>query len=455
LDTLETLRFNGIRILTILNLLWLPVLYLTGDMHNVSNLSYLYVAVALIALSSIIAIKLPLSFLARGIASVTMMLMISLQIYAAGGGDFQIDFHMYYFAMLAILVLFMDWKIILIGALIVAVHHLSLNYFIPYAVFPEGANFLRVLLHAFAVVVESAILIWLTYTMESLLKGMSKSTKAITNAIENTDLSIVFDVEGKNDSAKFVAALNTFLESLRETLVMTKECVEHVDLTSNALDNSTQQLTSMSSHQSNSVNQLQEAISHTTEQIHHINGLAEKSSLKTKEMNETTKDAANMMKKLTESSIEISNVTQVVLKISEQINLLSLNASIEAARAGEAGRGFAVVAGEVKKLADETNESISKIQNVVSGLTETVNVATEMVGNISESSNDVNTTIEEVHSALDQQSAATEEVASTVSLFAEQISQLNDVIKLTEEYASKMKENSVAVTSQVSKFKLS
>jgi methyl-accepting chemotaxis protein len=200
---------------------------------------------------------------------------------------------------------------------------------------------------------------------------------------------------------------------------------------------------------------LQEAISHTTEQIHHINGLAEKSSLKTKEMNETTKDAANMMKKLTESSIEISNVTQVVLKISEQINLLSLNASIEAARAGEAGRGFAVVAGEVKKLADETNESISKIQNVVSGLTETVNVATEMVGNISESSNDVNTTIEEVHSALDQQSAATEEVASTVSLFAEQISQLNDVIKLTEEYASKMKENSVAVTSQVSKFKLS
>ena len=61
---------------------------------------------------------------------------------------------------------------------------------------------------------------------------------------------------------------------------------------------------------------------------------------------------------------QINDLTQEILEISENTNLLSLNASIEAARAGEAGKGFAVVAQEIRKLADNCGNTASKIQEV-------------------------------------------------------------------------------------------
>lgn len=70
--------------------------------------------------------------------------------------------------------------------------------------------------------------------------------------------------------------------------------------------------------------------------------------------------------KATDDSVkEIATAIDLITNIANQTNLLSLNASIEAARAGEAGRGFAVVASEISKLADESNESAKKIQDII------------------------------------------------------------------------------------------
>jgi len=66
-------------------------------------------------------------------------------------------------------------------------------------------------------------------------------------------------------------------------------------------------------------------------------------------------------------------MTNEILSISEQTTLLSLNASIEAARAGEAGKGFAVVANEIRSLADNSNNTANKIQEINAMVTKAVN----------------------------------------------------------------------------------
>ena len=68
------------------------------------------------------------------------------------------------------------------------------------------------------------------------------------------------------------------------------------------------------------------------------------------------------------SAQKIKDATSLIASIAEETNLLSLNASIEAARAGEQGRGFAVVAGQIQKLAEQSNESASQIDEITSAL---------------------------------------------------------------------------------------
>ena len=82
---------------------------------------------------------------------------------------------------------------------------------------------------------------------------------------------------------------------------------------------------------------------------------------------------AELVLELSEHTQQIGSTINVVDDIAEQTNMLALNAAVEAARAGEHGKGFAVVAGEIRKLADESKQAITKITSLTSNIQYTTN----------------------------------------------------------------------------------
>jgi methyl-accepting chemotaxis protein len=89
----------------------------------------------------------------------------------AGNGDWQVDYHMYFFGVFAMLTAYIDWRPIAISAAFTAAHHLILDLVVPANVFPEeGID--RVALHALAVVIECGVLFWLTIAIASLFKRL-------------------------------------------------------------------------------------------------------------------------------------------------------------------------------------------------------------------------------------------------------------------------------------------
>ncbi len=154
---------------------------------------------------------------------------------------------------------------------------------------------------------------------------------------------------------------------------------------------------------------------------------------------------------------DISKLTQTILEIASQTNLLSLNASIEAARAGEQGRGFAVVAGQIQKLAEQSNESAQQIEAIIDELLSDSQKAVETMTEVEQIMNEQNENValteqkfdevtDGISASIDSIRVIRDKSAELDSTRIEVVDIVQNLTAIAEENAASTEETSASVT---------
>ena len=241
--------------------------------------------------------------------------------------------------------------------------------------------------------------------MTDSMKGLINKTKDLSTTVSESSMQVT-------------TSANTFTEATREISAAIDEIEQGVNQQANDSENCLQQMDKLSQKIENvSQNTLEmETIAQDTK-VAVVAGADKMKELeiKTDSTNTVINQVVEEITTLEKKSIAIGNIVSVINDIAEQTNLLSLNASIEAARAGDAGRGFAVVADEIRKLADQSANSVAQIHNI-----------------ISEIQSSVKTTVQHVHAAgenMKQQKVAVDDTENTFEDINHRVEQLVDNIK--------------------------
>ncbi|WP_422374741.1 methyl-accepting chemotaxis protein [Roseibium sp.] len=343
-----------------------------------------------------------------------------------GQVGYQLDGHMYFFAVLAILAGWVDWRALVAYAAVVAVHHLVLNFTLPWAVFPDGADFGRVVFHAVIVIAEVAALWWVTTSLEQAFvasdnarheaEGARQEAMQLQAQTAEHDQLEQDKQQAVNDRiATFQAEISSKLDSVGLKVREMRGAAEELgavaqDTTGQAASVSDASETASSNVQmvASAAEELSSSISEISRQVEQTTGIVDQATANAQTSNQKVAGLA-------EAANRIGEVVTLIQAIAEQTNLLALNATIEAARAGEAGKGFAVVAAEVKELATQTSKATEEIGSQISAIQAETKGAVESIGAIAAIMDEVNSYTAAIAAAVDEQGSATQEISRNVA----------------------------------------
>ncbi|MGA0601866.1 methyl-accepting chemotaxis protein [Caulobacter sp. KR2-114] len=454
----------------------------------------------------------------RMAVGLALMGAVSLFVAAFRGNAWQADAHMAYFAALALLVVYCDWKAILVGAAAVAVHHLVLNFLLPAAVFPGAGGLLRVVMHAVILVVEAAALIWTCHSVTGLFAISSRNVREAetartaaedaTRAVEaagrleaqraeerrlerlQTEMEQQAVVQGLAGALRDMADgdLRVRLkqpfapdyESLRAdfntAIAKLEEALGRVAVNTSGIGAGADQIAQASDHLSRRTEQQAASLEETAAALDEITATVAKSAAGARQANSlvtaaradaerssaVVSRAVAAMGEIESSSQQITQIIGVIDEIAFQTNLLALNAGVEAARAGDSGRGFAVVAQEVRALAQRSAEAAKEIKGLINASTGQVEQGVSLVGETGKALQSIVARVAEIDGLVAEIAASAQEQSTGLQQVNGAVNQMDQVV---QQNAAMVEESTAATHSlhgetaelraQVARFRLS
>jgi len=446
LDTLR-LRAQGVASMVILALAILaPV---TSAIFAASHLVTVAIMSALVAGLALANWRLsPNTPASRSATAAALIAFPALFVFMLSGSPWQIDMHMMFFASLAICAIMLDWRAIVAASAVPAVHHLSLNFFLPWAVFPEGANFLRVVFHAVIVVGQAAALIWMTHQAAKALSDAdlrtSEADKAREDAASSSEQASTARSNAERQRQDIAALAEQFEIQLRQVAKGISGASGQVDTLARQLGSdaeetrlSASEAVSQASSTNSDVQSVAAAAQELSASISEVARILENSSGVSERAVAEAEGAGRSVEQLESAATEIESIMKLVADVAEQTNLLALNATIEAARAGEAGKGFAVVASEVKALAEQTTRASNDIATRIESMRGASSGAAVSLGRIAEIIAELRGATDSVQDAFTQQDQATREIAELAEKAAAATSRVNDSMDSVSDAAAR------------------